>query len=67
LAKLGPKEPACQDQAGEAEQREQLGVVLYETAIARLAMFEQALNDMEAMLDFRSHAGLSLLEFLSAR
>lgn len=31
-------------------------------AIARLAMLEQALHDMEAMLDLRAHAGFRLLQ-----
>ena len=58
------EESACQDQIGEAKQREQLGVVLRQVAIARLAMLEQALHDMKAMLDLRAHAGFGLLELL---
>lgn len=61
------KEPASQDQIGEAEQREQLGVVLRQTTVARFAMLEQALHDMDAILDFRSNAGFGLLQlFLRA-
>lgn len=61
------KESASQNQVGNAEQRQQLGVVLRQAAIARLAMLEQALHDMKAMLDFRTHAGLGLLQlFLGA-
>ena len=57
-----PDEPARQHQISESEQREQLRVVLGQSAVARLAMLEQALHYMEAMLDLRAHAGLRLLQ-----
>lgn len=61
------KEPASQDQVGEAEQREQLGAVLRQAAVTRFAMLELALHDMEAILDFRTNAGFGLLQlFLRA-
>ena len=54
-------ESARQHQVGHAEQREQLGVVLRQAAIAGLAMFEQALHDMETVLDFcRGRAGIKV-------
>lgn len=47
---------ASEDQIGESKQRQHLSVVFRQAAIARLAMLEQALHDMEAMLEFRTHA-----------
>ena len=60
-----PQIPAGQHQICQAEQREQLRVVLGQTAVARFTMFEQALHDMEAMLNLGAHAGLSSRAFRS--
>jgi hypothetical protein len=62
LAAHAPEKPASQDPLGKAEQREQLGVVLCQAAVTRLAMLEQAVHDMETVLDFRAQAGLGLLQ-----
>lgn len=56
------KAPAGQHQIGECGQREQLRGVLGQAAIARLAMTEQVLDDMERMFNFRPHAGLQMLQ-----
>jgi hypothetical protein len=59
-----PPIPAGEHQIRQPEQREQLRVVLGQTAVAGLAMSEQALHDMEAMLNLGTHAGLRLFQFL---
>lgn len=56
------KTPAGQHKIGEGEQRKQLCRVFGQTAIARLSMTEQVLDDMERMLDFRSNASLQMLQ-----
>jgi len=52
---------ACEDQVGKAERREQSSAVLWQAAVACLAMLEQALYDTKTMPDFRAHAGLGWL------
>jgi len=52
------------DEVGQAEQAEQLRLVLVQALVARLPMTEQVLYDMEWMLDLRAHAGLELLGLL---
>ena len=49
-------------QVHQAEQREELRLVLGETAITRFAMLEQVLQDMERVLDLRSDARLEFLD-----
>ena len=61
----GSKHSAYEYQVGKAKQREQLGVVFREYAIARLAMLKQALHCMKTMLDFRAYTGLGFYQFLS--
>jgi hypothetical protein len=39
-----------------------LRLVFGEAAVARFAMFEEALRDMDAVLNFRAHAGLRLFQ-----
>lgn len=56
------KEPANQYQVDEAEHGQQMGVVLRQAAVARLVVLELALNEMEAAPDFRTHAGLGILQ-----
>src|SRR3954451_23420644 len=51
----GRKCPAGEIQVCERQQREHLGPVLGDAAIAHLAVAELALNDTEHMLDFRAH------------
>jgi hypothetical protein len=57
------KASASQYQISKREQRKKLRGVFRQAAVARFAMTEQVLHDMERMLDFRAHAGLDLLEF----
>lgn len=58
------QEPAGQHQIGQAKQRELLCVGLGQFAVAGLAMSEQALHDMEAMVNLRAHACLCVLQLL---
>src|SRR4029079_10300059 len=51
----GHKCPAGEIQVCERQQREHLGPVLGDAAIAHLAIAELALNDTKHMLDFRAH------------
>lgn len=53
-----PQVPAGLHQVRQAEQVEQLHVVFGQTAVAGLAMFKQALHDMDAMLNLDAHARL---------
>jgi hypothetical protein len=59
-----PQVPAGEHQICQPEQCEQLRVVLGQTALAGLVMFEQACHDMDAMLKLGTHAGLRLSQFL---
>ena len=55
------QEPFGQHQIGQAKQCQQLRGVLLQVAIARLAMLEQVLYDMEGTRDLGLYAGLGLL------
>lgn len=60
---LSAEEPAGQHQVGKGKQCEQLCVVLGQAAIACLAMLEQALDNVKAMLNLGAHAGLRVFQF----
>ena len=51
----GRKCPAGEIQVCECQQREHLGPVLGDAAIAHFSIAELALNDTKYMLDFRAH------------
>jgi hypothetical protein len=57
----GSKCPAGEIQVGERQQREHLGPVLGDAAIAHLAIAELALNDTKHMLDFRAHLAEAMI------
>ncbi len=62
-----PEAPAGQYQVGQAEQREQLRLVLGQPPVTRLAVLEQVLDDVKRMLDFGPQARLDLFDpFLQA-
>jgi hypothetical protein len=56
------KTSAGQHQIREREQGMQLGSVLPQATLTRLAMLEQVLQHMKRVLDLGTHAGLGLLE-----
>ena len=61
------KSSAGQHQIGEYEQGVELGSVLRQPTVTRLAMLEQVLQHVERMLDLGAHAGLGLFQlFLGA-
>ncbi|NHZ90018.1 hypothetical protein F2P45_13485 [Massilia sp. CCM 8733] len=55
---------AGQDQVSESKQGQALRLVAGQAAIARFAMFEQALYAMEAVLNLGARGGLRVFQFV---